>query len=839
MMKEEFIKKSEIPEFKKMINEANSFRLRLFPPALAIYLTTEFFSDFRKLLSPERAHYIYNGYLLSINAYAIFMFLDAVIILSSIAIFISNIVYRSKRKKGLENHENLFLFLVKIYGGILQTVSFLAVILTSYVFGSEDLTFFYVITLVTSAVLYLDCLVMIPVTIIYYTAIELMPHVFGWTLTYEPYMPYGIFFVATICLISLFRAYYILTTLRREKEIQRLRENADHQNSLKSMFLANMSHEIRTPMNSIVGMSELAMDFDLPPAKKNTIRQIRSSGIALVGIINDILDFSKIESGKMEIVCADYDLLKMLYDVGNICLMKIQGKKVDLKIKIDPSLPAEVNGDDLRIRQILINLAGNAAKFTDTGSVTISAEKGESEGKIRFSVSDTGIGIKKEDLEKIFAEFQQVDMKMNRSKGGTGLGLSISKNLVRLMGGSLEVESEYGKGSVFSFDIPQESVSDITTAGKYPEVFSLEQHNGISMSELNRPEIAGLFADKDEMKKFSCPDARILVVDDNELNIEVAQGFLQKFNVVPDTALCGFETLEILKSGKKYHIIFMDLQMPVMDGVEVLKQIRAMEEEGKSFRADSEEGPCTVVALSANAVSESVKMFMESGFDGFIAKPVQGKDFADALRKWIPENLITESDSETIDESPANGQKADKSIIKTFIRLVEPSANEINDFREKGDIKNYTIKVHALKSSARIVGNLKLSDLAAELEYLGNNADTDDAMTKIREKTPVLLDMYRKCGESLRKKIEEDDTKKSGTTASDSKEISSSVFQEIKQEILEACSHNDINALDSAVEKLNGFTLREEDKELLRQLEDAAEMIDFEEVVKIADMFRI
>lgn len=837
MVKEEFIKKSEIPAFKKMINEANSFRLRLFPPALAVYLLTEFISDFRKLLSPDRAGYVFNGHLLKINAYAIFMFLDAVIILSSIGIFISNIVYRSKRKKGLENNENLFLLLVKIYGGILQTVSFLAVILTSRVFGSEDLTFFYVITLVTSAVLYLDCLVMIPVTIVYYTAIEIMPHAFGWELTYEPYMPYGVFFVATICLISLFRAYYILTTLRRENEIQRLRENADHQNSLKSMFLANMSHEIRTPMNAIVGMSELAMDFDLPPSKKNTIRQIRSSGIALVGIINDILDFSKIESGKMEIVCANYDLLKMLYDVGNVCLVKIQGKKVDLKIKLDPSLPAEVNGDDLRIRQILINLAGNATKFTDTGSVTISAEKGDSEGYIRFSVSDTGIGIKKEDLEKIFAEFQQVDMKMNRSKGGTGLGLSISKNLVRLMGGSLEVESEYGKGSVFSFNIPQESASDITAGGKYPEVFSLEQNNGISMSELNRPEIAGLFADSDEMKQFSCPDAKVLVVDDNELNVEVAQGFLEKFKVVPDTASSGFEALEKLKNGKKYHIIFMDHQMPVMDGVEVLKNIRSMEEEGKSFRADSKDGPCTIIALSANAVSESVKMFMDSGFDGFIAKPVQGKDFADALSQWIPENLIVESDTNTMEESSGNDARVEKSIIKTFIRLVEPSANEINDFLEKGDIKNYTIKVHALKSSARIVGNLKLSDLAAELEYLGNNADTDDTMTKIREKTPILLDMYRKYGEALKKSIEEDEAKKAGP--SDSKEMSPTVFQEIKQEILDACSHNDINALDSAVEKFSGFSLSQENKALLNQLEDAAEMIDFNEVSRIAGLFKI
>ncbi|MBO4321054.1 MAG: response regulator [Treponema sp.] len=837
-MANQFIKKSEIPVFKKMINEANSFRLCLFPPVLALYLLTEFISDYRKLLSPERAGYVFNGLILNVNAYAIFMFLDAVIVISSICIFITNLIYRGKRKKGLENNENLFLFLVKLYGWLLLTVSFLAVALTSCVFASEDLTFFYLIALVTSAVFYLDCLVMIPITIVYYALLEIMPHVFGWNLTYEPYMPYGIFFILAISLISLFRAYYILVTLRREKEIQDLRENADRQNSLKSMFLANMSHEIRTPMNAIVGMSELAMDFDLPPSKKNTIRQIRSSGIALVGIINDILDFSKIESGKMEIVCDDYDLLKMLYDVGNVCLVKLQGKKVDLKIKIDPSLPSEVSGDDLRIRQVLINLTGNAVKFTDTGSVTISAEKGEKEGTIRFSVTDTGIGIKKDDLEKIFAEFQQVDMKMNRSKGGTGLGLSISKNLVRLMGGSLSVESEYGKGSVFYFDIPQQSVSDISTGEKYPDVFTLEQSNGISMSELNRPEIAGLFADSDELEKISCPDAKVLIVDDNELNIEVAQGFLEKFNVVPDTALSGLETLEKLEQGKKYHIIFMDHQMPVMDGVEVLKKIRSMEAEGKSFRADSEKAPCTVIAFTANAVSESVKMFMDSGFNGFIAKPVQGKDFADALVKWIPQNLISECES--VPEKDSDKEtKTEKSLIKTFLRLLEPSAKEINDFLEKGDMKNYTIKVHALKSSAKIVGDQKLSDLAAELEYLGNHLDSDDALNKIKEKTPMLLDMYRSCGESLRKNLEDDDTKKADAKDSDLKEISSTVFQEIKQEILEACSHNDLNALDSALEKLNGFTLKEGDKELLHQLEDAAEMIDFDEVSRIIKLLGV
>jgi CheY-like chemotaxis protein/HPt (histidine-containing phosphotransfer) domain-containing protein len=425
-------------------------------------------------------------------------------------------------------------------------------------------------------------------------------------------------------------------------------------------------------------------------------------------------------------------------------------------------------------------------------------------------------------------------MQMNRAKGGTGLGLSISKTLVTLMHGTIGVDSEYGKGSTFYVNLPQERVSKETCGEFYKAIFdnagdvsSLKQ---LSLAVLNNPEFAGLFNEKQAALPFKAPNAKILVVDDNEVNLQVADGLLQKFDIHCTKAMSGYEALDILKT-QSFDIIFMDHQMPGMDGVETLEKIREAEKDLP------EEEKKLVIVLSANAVNGAREMFLSKGFNDFVAKPVQGKDFADALSQWIPENLIVESDTNTMEESSGNGSRVEKSIIKTFIRLVEPSANEINDFLEKGDIKNYTIKVHALKSSARIVGNLKLSDLAAELEYLGNNADTDDAMTKIREKTPLLLDMYRKYGEALKKSIEEDEAKKAGP--SDSKAISPNVFQEIKQEILDACSHNDINALDSAVEKFSGFSLSQENKALLNQLEDAAEMIDFNEVSRIAGLFKI
>ena len=535
---------------------------------------------------------------------------------------------------------------MRSYLVVLLTVSFIAVVVTVYAFGAVDFTFFYMISLVSAGVFFSDAVLFIPLCIGFFVTIHISIANYPSQIQNMPHVPYGIFLVAALCFISIFRAYYLLFIIRYEKEIEHFKDEAVRQNKLKSMFLANMSHEIRTPMNAIVGMSELAQDFDLQPSQKNTIRQIRASGIALVSIVNDILDFSKIEAGKMEIVPADYDLLTLLYDIATICGVKLSGKNVNVRIQIEETLPKILHGDDVRLKQVLVNLSGNAAKFTEKGAICIRAESA-GEKLIRFSVSDTGVGIKKEDLDSIFAEFQQVDMSMNRTKGGTGLGLAISRRLVQLMGGTLTVQSEYGKGSTFSFVIPQESASKDTVGEAYLPIMNesvADEKNprvkDIDAKILNRSRFSGLFApsdlsaSKNSLKiDFSAPKAKILVVDDNLVNIQVAEGMLEKFGIVPDTAETGFESLDML-AKKSYDIVFMDHQMPVMDGVETLKKIR---------NSDDRIMYTVVIALSANAINGAKEMFIQNGFNDFIAKPVQLKDFAQALKKWLPSELIEKS----------------------------------------------------------------------------------------------------------------------------------------------------------------------------------------------------
>ena len=385
-----------------------------------------------------------------------------------------------------------------------------------------------------------------------------------------------------------------LTDFIREKQ------RAEDANNAKSDFLASMSHEIRTPMNAIYGMSEMLDRSDMTDTQKGYVSNIKKSSNALLSIINDILDFSKIEAGKMELVNADYNVAMLLDNLQVIFSMLCGEKGLDFHLTISDTLPDMAFGDETRLRQILTNLLSNAVKYTKQGSVSLIA--GMEEDAMRFEIKDTGIGIREEDKVKLFTPFEQLDARKNKDIIGTGLGLAITLNLCYLMRGNLWFESTYGTGSTFYVSIPYEKADRQV----YEEV--------------------------KEVKEFAAPEAKILVVDDIEINLVVVEALLSAFEIVPDLAQSGNEAIELAKENR-YDIIFMDHMMPGMDGLETTAHIR-------SLGGWNDKVP--VIALTANAIMGVEQMFLDNGLDGFLPKPVDIATLNLCLRKWLPMNILEE-----------------------------------------------------------------------------------------------------------------------------------------------------------------------------------------------------
>lgn len=531
-------------------------------------------------------------------------------------------------------------------------------------------------------------------------------------------------------------------------------EHAQQADRAKSNFLANMSHEIRTPMNAIVGMSEFILRDCADSKAKSYASMIRSSSKTLLSIINDILDFSKIESGKMEIVNNYFKLSSVISDVNALSRFRINEKPIKLLMDIDHRIPDEQFGDEVRIRQILINLLGNAIKFTNNGSITLKiwTETVPEPGKtyrVFYSVTDTGIGIKKDQMDRIFDNFAQVDTKRNRSVEGTGLGLPISKNLVSMMGGSLRVASEYGRGTVFTFDILTKS-RDMTPVGEMSKLLA-----------------EGNFSQEVFKASFTLKNARILIVDDNDLNLKVVSGILAPYKATVETASCGAEAL--IKCSKiRYDLIFMDHMMPVMDGVEASNMIRKM-----PF------GDVTpIVALTANALSGAAQEYRRMGFQDFLSKPVDPYEMDKVLRRALPSEMMEPnpaaaesmanpaktfpreseaggtgrakaavsrnsggaeapfsdfscelSEPDAAEAKAVSGDLVDtrvglrycmsnrdfyRKMLDTFVEL--NSIDEIDRLFQDKDWSNYQVKVHALKSAALTVGARELSERARGIE---------------------------------------------------------------------------------------------------------------------------
>ena len=607
-------------------------------------------------------------------------------------------------------------------------------------------------------------------------------------------------------------------------------QQARRANSAKSEFLANMSHEIRTPINAVLGMNEMIIRESTSDRITTYARNVESAGKNLLSIINDILDFSKIEAGKMEIAESDYKLSSVLNDVTNMIVFKARQKDLKFNVKVDEDLPDGLYGDEVRVRQVVTNVLNNAVKYTHEGSVALDVkgeksydDDGRETVNLVFKISDTGIGIREEDIGKLFKKFERIDLVQNNTVEGTGLGLSITHNLLQLMNGSIEVESEYGKGSIFTIYLPQRVISD-DPIGNFHDKFDRYVHTMRAYQE-----------------SFKAPDARLLVVDDTDMNLTVIEGLLSKTEIQLDTASSGIEALNLTRETK-YDLILMDQRMPKMDGTQTMNHIRHQED---GLNIDT-----PVICLTADAVSGARNKYLEEGFTDYLSKPVESTTLEAALIKYLPPEKIKlqdrNSDAEEISEDNKEQSELEKfyshtegltyseaikncaneeilsKTLQQFWNSINNNLRDIEAFMTEGDVKNYTIKVHALKSSARLIGASELSSQAAYLEECGNNNDTDS----IADLTPELLTNYRSYLDKLAPLYKQDEN---------AELIDVEKLHEAYEAIKEFASMFDSDSIDGIISMLREYKIPESEAErfnVIATCADSADWSGLEEALK-------
>ncbi len=735
----------------------------------------------------------------------------------------------------------------------------------------------------------------------------------------------------------------ITDMVKAKEEADAAKEEALAATKAKSSFLASMSHEIRTPMNCIMGMSDLILyDPATPPSNIEYAQNISAASRSLLGIINDILDISKIESGKLTLTEVTYDFRALVKDVVTMIKLRAQDKFLDFFVHIDTNVPAKLFGDEIRVKQILLNLLSNAVKYTHEGSISLNINavpKGENY-ELTFKITDTGIGVKKEDISSLFNEFSRVDTQKNRNIIGTGLGLSITKNLCQMMKGSIDCQSEYGRGSTFTAKILQkcelfepfanivkainkhiiyyeprsrfsshmlselesfrckidlctdtkdlleflkkikngttEDCNLIFVAAKYIEktkqclkaekiegmkivaiaddAASLSAHRDISI--LTTPiycvQLAQVLSGNFELLQAHraqanmqnyvlAPDAKVLVVDDNAVNLKVASGLLKTHNIVPDTVISGFEAISALCS-KPYDLIFMDHLMPEMDGIETSHKIRELETENANK---------PIIALTANAITGMREQFISEGLNDFLSKPIEPEQLNRILMQWLPKEkiLLKERNEESAEsagmtepeemaEVPHSIENIDfesglsfagdsietyHDILATFTADPEKRRNDLLAMAKQTDLKTFTTNIHGLKSSARYVGANEVSELAEKLEEAGNSQNR----AFIEENLEKCLNLYSTTAENIAAYLE----KVKATKTKPAGDAGNMAFLMQKIEILKDAADNmDIIVIEDTMKEISPFTWPANLQQHIDLINQAATVFDYDTI---------
>ncbi|MDR3348497.1 MAG: response regulator [Acidaminococcales bacterium] len=614
----------------------------------------------------------------------------------------------------------------------------------------------------------------------------------------------------------------------------------------KSAFLATMSHEIRTPLNAIIGLSEIEMQNYLPKGTRDNLEKIYSSGLVLLNIVNDILDVSKIEAGNLQLVLSEYSVADLVGQSIHLNLVRIGSKPIEFDLRMDANCPSVLYGDDLRVKQILNNLLSNSFKYTEKGNVSllVNCRLDGDTAWLTFEVIDTGIGIKEEDIAKLFSEYSQLDYFSNRRIEGTGLGLSITKRLVDMMGGTIDVASTYGIGSKFTVTLPQAIVQREPVGGNVvAHLENLEFSNAINVKRRN-------------FIPSYMPYGKVLIVDDVQTNLDVAKGLMLPYGLQIDMVSNGYAAINKIREQKpEYDIVFLDHMMPEMDGIKTAQIIR--NEIGTEYARE-----VPLIALTANALIGNEDMFLGHGFNGYISKPIDIAKLDAELNKWVR----NKQDKETLLQAreqmknnmtartgfAVNGEKAaadggkisgidiaqgmrlyggEKTYLSILRSYVAHTPEIVNKMRKlsASSLPEYAIAVHGLKGSSY---GICANEVAAGAEFLEQAAregefaklnENNDAFIK---KTEKLLDdlenflrEYEKDGEGKKSRVREPDKR-------------------LLRKIMEACEHFRPIAMAETLSELEKYEY-EKHGELIAWLKEQTEALEYEKIAaKLQDILR-